>query len=548
MTDYVGGGKDQALIQGRVAYGINGSNAYPILVDADGKLITSGAGAGAVDFKGTWNAATNVTTPLAGAPGPLSDGGGGGVKGDYYRVAVAGSTSVDGETDWKVNDYIVNEGSAWSKIDNTQDLSLSVLRDGSQGLTADWDAGLFKITIEQLEMSGAAVTTENVFNAIGINGLTTGGIINAVSNSADTSPRILATIHNDNVLATGTTVLKLIQDNITGPALNIVSGTLVSTGSGFNVQLATLASGGGATVNLIGATATTGAGSPLNLRSGGGSTSGLIQILSGSSTSGGSLGGDIILETGDGILNAGQVALRAVGTGGTPLGKILLSVKKGVLNAAAGELRLACDNFIELEGDTNITGNVVITSTATTVNILDIPNADSLTTASIINAVSNSASAATRTLVLIHNDNAAAVGTVPFKIIQDANQAAMVIDNNGLGNSLVFDGPIATAAAVISILNPLNDTASVFSITGANNLSTGGLIDIISASGKVTVRSLVKVHQNSVAAVNAIGIEIIQDSTALALKAGGDVFISDNLGIGATVISLAVLLIWFMVI
>jgi hypothetical protein len=40
-------------------------------------------------------------------------------KGFYYRVSVAGTTSVDGVAEWKAGDWIVSEGSVWAKIDNT---------------------------------------------------------------------------------------------------------------------------------------------------------------------------------------------------------------------------------------------------------------------------------------------------------------------------------------------------------------------------------------------------------------------------------------------
>lgn len=70
-------------------------------------IVTSG-----LNYKGSWNANTNTPT--------LGDSGAGGVQGDYYVVSVAGSTSVDGETDWKVKDWITHNGSVWQKIDNTE--------------------------------------------------------------------------------------------------------------------------------------------------------------------------------------------------------------------------------------------------------------------------------------------------------------------------------------------------------------------------------------------------------------------------------------------
>lgn len=65
----------------------------------------------ALNYKGAWDADTNTPT--------LSDSGGGGVEGDYYIVSVAGTTTIDGVSDWGIGDWITNNGSIWQKIDNT---------------------------------------------------------------------------------------------------------------------------------------------------------------------------------------------------------------------------------------------------------------------------------------------------------------------------------------------------------------------------------------------------------------------------------------------
>jgi hypothetical protein len=67
---------------------------------------------GGLIYQGTWNANTNTPT--------LGNGGAGGVKGDYYVVSVAGNTSIDGVNDWEVGDWIVNNGTVWEKVDNTE--------------------------------------------------------------------------------------------------------------------------------------------------------------------------------------------------------------------------------------------------------------------------------------------------------------------------------------------------------------------------------------------------------------------------------------------
>jgi len=64
---------------------------------------------GALSYQGTWNASTNTPTLTSST----------GTKGYYYVVNVAGSTNLNGITDWVVGDWAVYNGSAWQKIDNT---------------------------------------------------------------------------------------------------------------------------------------------------------------------------------------------------------------------------------------------------------------------------------------------------------------------------------------------------------------------------------------------------------------------------------------------
>jgi hypothetical protein len=64
---------------------------------------------GALSYQGTWNASTNTPTLTSSV----------GTKGYYYVVSVAGSTNLNGITDWQVGDWAVYNGSVWQKIDNT---------------------------------------------------------------------------------------------------------------------------------------------------------------------------------------------------------------------------------------------------------------------------------------------------------------------------------------------------------------------------------------------------------------------------------------------
>jgi hypothetical protein len=68
---------------------------------------------GALNYQGTWNAATNTPTLTSSV----------GTKGYYYVVSVAGSTNLNGTTDWLVGDWAVYNGTIWQKVDNTDSVT-----------------------------------------------------------------------------------------------------------------------------------------------------------------------------------------------------------------------------------------------------------------------------------------------------------------------------------------------------------------------------------------------------------------------------------------
>ena len=92
----------------------NVANGYAGL-DASGKLNTSQlptAIASGLKPKGLWDATTSLPE------GTYTDG-------DFYRVSVSGTTSVNGINDWVAGDWLIYENSAWTKLDNT-DIILTV--------------------------------------------------------------------------------------------------------------------------------------------------------------------------------------------------------------------------------------------------------------------------------------------------------------------------------------------------------------------------------------------------------------------------------------
>jgi hypothetical protein len=135
-------------------------------------LVSSGAGqgvswqtyTGGLTFKGTWNASTNTPTLVSGT----------GTTGEFYIVSVAGSTNLDGITDWQVGDWAVftEQGGvdAWEKIDNTSSLTGS----GTANTLAMWD-GTNTLTDAPLLVSGSYLQTQAVGLSPSSNTLDLGG-------------------------------------------------------------------------------------------------------------------------------------------------------------------------------------------------------------------------------------------------------------------------------------------------------------------------------------------------------------------------------------
>jgi hypothetical protein len=90
------------------------------------KTVAQSAVTGALVYQGTWNASTNTPTLTSSV----------GTKGYYYVVSFAGSTNLDGITDWQVGDWAVFNGSVWQKVDNTDAVTSVNGQTGTVVLTA----------------------------------------------------------------------------------------------------------------------------------------------------------------------------------------------------------------------------------------------------------------------------------------------------------------------------------------------------------------------------------------------------------------------------
>lgn len=91
---------------------------------------------GTLNYRGTWNASTNTPALTSSV----------GTNGYYYVVNVAGSTNLNGITDWQVGDWAIFNGSTWQKIDQTNTVTSVNGQTGTVVLTAADVAALSGIT------------------------------------------------------------------------------------------------------------------------------------------------------------------------------------------------------------------------------------------------------------------------------------------------------------------------------------------------------------------------------------------------------------------
>ena len=143
---------------------------------------------GALSYQGTWDASTNTPTLTSSV----------GTKGYYYVVSVAGSTNLNGITDWKIGDWAVYSGTAWQKIDNT---------DGVTSVNGYTGA----VVLTQTDISGTVPTSRTLTAGTGLTG---GGDL-----SADRTFAI------DSTVATLTGTQTLTNKTLTAPKIDLINDT-----------------------------------------------------------------------------------------------------------------------------------------------------------------------------------------------------------------------------------------------------------------------------------------------------------------------------------
>ena len=180
---------------------------------------------GALNYKGTWDAATNTPTLVSSV----------GTKGDYYVVSVAGTTNLNGITDWQINDWALFNGSIWQKVDNT-DLVVSVNGKTGAVVLGATDVGATPNTAYVLTsglLSGGGQLTGNV--TVDITSVPVANVTGAVANTT--------TVSAGGLLSGGGNLASNITISLTDVPVANVTGAVPNT---VNVLAGGLLTGGGA--------------------------------------------------------------------------------------------------------------------------------------------------------------------------------------------------------------------------------------------------------------------------------------------------------------
>lgn len=126
---------------------------------------------GALNYKGTWDANANNPNLVTSTP----------LKGDYYVVSVAGTTTLSGISLWSVGDWAVYNGSAWQKVDGgTSEAYINLTVSGTANIATANVANFVSANVQITggTFSGTNVTATNgVWSINQFNGAYTDGIV-----------------------------------------------------------------------------------------------------------------------------------------------------------------------------------------------------------------------------------------------------------------------------------------------------------------------------------------------------------------------------------
>jgi hypothetical protein len=247
-----GGGTSQQVLDTLASLQTQINNLIPSQTGNAGKYLTTNGSvlswdnvAGGLDYQGTWNASTNTPTLASGV----------GTNGYYYITATAGSTNLDGITDWQIGDWLLFNGTVWQKIDQSNLVTSVAGRTGAITLTTADVGGLGTIATQaanNVSITGGSIT--------GITDLAVADGGTGASNASDARTNLGLVIGTDVLSPTGSaaslTSFPTFNQSTTGSAATLttgrtiaVTGDLAYTSPSFDGSTNVTATGTLATVN-----------------------------------------------------------------------------------------------------------------------------------------------------------------------------------------------------------------------------------------------------------------------------------------------------------
>jgi len=214
-----GGGTSQSVLDTLASLQTQINTLIPSQTGNSGKFLTTNGTAtswasvaGGLSYQGTWNASTNTPTLTSSV----------GVNGYYYITSTAGSTNLNGITDWQIGDWLLFNGSVWQKIDQSDILQTITSTNGSISVTTTG--------------SNVNLANNGVTSAVAGTGISVSGATGAVTITNSAPDQTVALTQGGTTTITGT------YPNFTISSADQFQGTVTSvTGT------SPVASTGGAT-------------------------------------------------------------------------------------------------------------------------------------------------------------------------------------------------------------------------------------------------------------------------------------------------------------
>jgi hypothetical protein len=225
-----GGGTSQYVLDTLASLQTQINNLIPSQTGNSGKFLTTNGTstswasvAGGLSYQGTWNASTNTPT-LASSTG---------TNGYYYIVSTAGSTNLNGITDWQVGDWLLFNGSVWQKIDQTNLVTSVNSQTGAVTLTYTDVNAIGSIT--STDGSVTVSTTSGVADLSVAVAASTTNVIAAVRNTTGATLTKGTVVYITGATGQISTVSKAIAtgDSTSAQTLGVMSANLANNSNGY---------------------------------------------------------------------------------------------------------------------------------------------------------------------------------------------------------------------------------------------------------------------------------------------------------------------------